>query len=361
MLFKQATLDGILRGDITLAFRRWKRPTVKPGGRVRTAAGVVRIGAIETADAAALTEEDAQASGFATLAALQKMLGVENGDPVYRIGLAGIEADERVSKREMVELSEVEWRDIQARFARWEKSAPGYFPAILKTVAEKPAVAAAILAAALDVEKLRFKQDVRKLKELGLTESLEVGYRLSPRGEVVLKRLGTPQDLGSSPPRSGGEVARAKPETERGAADFQSRRSPGKIARARELRRGDNIAEATLWNELKAKRLGGYKFVRQVPIGPYFADFVCRSGKLVVELDGSQHAESAYDRKRDEFMRGAGFSVLRFWSSDALKHMGSVCETILAVLDGRLSEDVVTADLRFVFARSRKNPESVAR
>nr|WP_244621746.1 DUF559 domain-containing protein [Mesorhizobium albiziae] len=133
------------------------------------------------------------------------------------------------------------------------------------------------------------------------------------------------------------------------------------MARARELRRGDNIAEATLWNELKAKRLGGYKFVRQVPIGPYFADFVCRSGKLVVELDGSQHAESAYDRKRDEFMRGAGFSVLRFWSSDALKHMGSVCETILAVLDGRLSEDVVTADLRFVFARSRKNPESVAR
>jgi hypothetical protein len=189
MLFKQATLDGILRGDITLAFRRWKRPTVKPGGRLRTAAGVVRIGAIETADATALTEKHARASGLATLAALQKMLGPENGDPVYRIGLDGIEADERVTKREMVELSEAEWSDIQARFARWEKSAPGYFPAILKAIGERPAVLAAKLAASLGVEKLRFKQDVRKLKELGLTESLEVGYRLSPRGEVVLRRV----------------------------------------------------------------------------------------------------------------------------------------------------------------------------
>jgi len=157
-------------------------------------------------------------------------------------------------------------------------------------------------------------------------------------------------DHGSSPPQSGGEVARAKPETERGTPDQPSRRSPDKIARARELRHGDNQAEAILWNELKAKRLGGYKFVRQMPIGPYFADFVCRSQKLVVELDGSQHAESAYDRRRDEFMRGEGFSVLRFWNVDALKNSKSVCETILAALEGRLAEDVVAVDLRFLFA-----------
>lgn len=86
------------------------------------------------------------------------------------------------------------------------------------------------------------------------------------------------QNGGSSPPRSGGEVARAKPETERGsAADVPSRRSPEKIARARELRHGDNSMEATLWNELKAKRLAGYKFVRQMPIGPYFADFAAEA------------------------------------------------------------------------------------
>jgi len=158
------------------------------------------------------------------------------------------------------------------------------------------------------------------------------------------------QDPGSSPPRSGGEVARAKPETERGATDLPSRRSPERIARARKLRRGDNIAEAALWGELKAKRLGGYKFVRQMPIGPYFADFACRSEKLVIEVDGSQHADSEYDRRRDEFMRARGYSVIRFWGADVLRNPTSACETILAAIDGRLAEDTIAADLRFVFA-----------
>ena len=159
----------------------------------------------------------------------------------------------------------------------------------------------------------------------------------------------TSQNGGSSPPQSGGDVARARPDTGL-AADVPSRRSPEKIARARALRHGDNQAEAILWGELKAKRLGGYKFVRQMPIGSYFADFACRSEKLVVELDGSQHAENSYDRRRDEFMRGEGFSVLRFWNVDVLKNSRSVCETILATLAGRLHQDVIASDLRFVFA-----------
>ncbi|MBB6408968.1 endonuclease domain-containing protein [Mesorhizobium sangaii] len=129
-----------------------------------------------------------------------------------------------------------------------------------------------------------------------------------------------------------------------------SGRSPEKIARARVLRHGDNPAEATLWNELKAKRLGGYKFVRQMPIGPYFADFTCRSKKLVIELDGSQHAESFYDRRRDEFMRGEGFSMLRFWNVDVLRSPRSVWETVLAALEGQLHQDVIASDPRFVFA-----------
>lgn len=161
------------------------------------------------------------------------------------------------------------------------------------------------------------------------------------------------QERGSSPPPSGGEVARAKPVTERGATDIPSRRAPEKIARARRLRQADNMAEAILWMELKASKLGGRKFVRQMPIGPYFADFACRSAKLIVELDGSQHADSEYDRRRDEFMRASGYSVLRFWSSDALKQMASVCDTILATLEGRLAEDVVSTDLRFVLAKGR--------
>ena len=130
------------------------------------------------------------------------------------------------------------------------------------------------------------------------------------------------------------------------------RRAAETNRRVRQLRDGDNMAEAVIWNELKAKQLGGYKFLRQMPIGPYFADFVCRSRKLVVELDGSQHAESDYDRRRDAFMREQGYSVLRFWSGDAVKHIASVCETILAALDGRLTEDTVAMDLRFVLGRA---------
>lgn len=189
MLFKQASLDKIARNEVTLAFRRWKRPTVKAGGRVRTASGVVRIGAIGTVDTAALSQGDAIAAGFPTLAALKDMLGPDDGAPVYRIELNGIEPDKRVALRGAALLSDEDWHALTTRFARWDKAAPGYFPSILQAIAAHPQVRAATLAANAGVETLKFKQDVRKLKELGLTESLEVGYRLSPRGEAVLERL----------------------------------------------------------------------------------------------------------------------------------------------------------------------------
>ena len=110
------------------------------------------------------------------------------------------------------------------------------------------------------------------------------------------------------------------------------------------------MAEALLWSELKGRKLGGYKFVRQMPVGPYFADFLCREARLVVEVDGSQHAESKYDESRDEFMRSQGHSVLRFWNNDVVKEREGVCRTILAALEGTLGEDVRTSDLRYVAA-----------
>lgn len=185
MLFRRATLDGIASGDITLAFRRWRRPTAKAGGRVRTVAGVVRIGEISVCAAASLSEADATASGFSSLAALQAMLGPDDRTPVYRIELAGIEPDERVELRQQAEPTGADWAKIDAAFARWERATPGYFPSILKLIHDRPGIAAGSLAAELGAEKLKFKQDVRKLKAFGLTESLDIGYRLSPRGEVV--------------------------------------------------------------------------------------------------------------------------------------------------------------------------------
>lgn len=189
MLLREATLDGLVAGSVTVAFRRWKRSTVKAGGRLRTSHGVVRIGAVDVVSLDRLTGADATASGFADLASLRKMLGPDDGNQVYRVMFDGIEPDERVVLRDVVEISDAAWTAIAARFARWEKAAPGYFPAILAVIRERPAVVSGVLARALGAEQAKFKLDVRKLKELGLTESLEVGYRLSPRGETVLNRL----------------------------------------------------------------------------------------------------------------------------------------------------------------------------
>ena len=189
MLFKQSSLDKIVRNEVTLAFRRWKRPTVKAGGRVRTASGVVLIGGITIADISDLTEKDAIAAGFPSLGGLQEMLGPDDGTPVYRIELNGIEPDKRVALRGDTLLSDEDWHALTQRFARWDKTAPGYFPSILQAIGAHPEVPAAVLAARAGIEKLKFKQDVRKLGEFGLTESLEIGYRLSPRGQAVLEKL----------------------------------------------------------------------------------------------------------------------------------------------------------------------------
>jgi very-short-patch-repair endonuclease len=120
------------------------------------------------------------------------------------------------------------------------------------------------------------------------------------------------------------------------------------IARARALRKGNNPAEGAMWNLLKAHRLGGHKFVRQYPIGPFIADFCQRTVRLVIELDGSQHVDSERDRQRDAFMSVNGYSVLRFWSQAVLRNPAGVCDTILAALEGRYVEDIVAYDLRFV-------------
>jgi very-short-patch-repair endonuclease len=110
----------------------------------------------------------------------------------------------------------------------------------------------------------------------------------------------------------------------------------------------DNDAEALMWAELRGRRLNGYKFVRQLPVGPYFADFACRERLLVVEIDGSQHAESTYDKKRNSFMNLNGWSVARFWNVDVLRERDSVLQTIVAILDGRLEEACMSRDLTFL-------------
>ncbi|CAM5548452.1 putative protein [Mycolicibacterium aubagnense] len=105
---------------------------------------------------------------------------------------------------------------------------------------------------------------------------------------------------------------------------------PGKRSFAKTLRRDMTEAEGRLWEELRGRRLNGLKFRRQVPIGSYVADFLCAEAMLIVEVDGSQHADSTQDRQRAMALKALGFRVLRFWNDEVLREMNAVCDTIIA-------------------------------
>jgi very-short-patch-repair endonuclease len=101
---------------------------------------------------------------------------------------------------------------------------------------------------------------------------------------------------------------------------------------ARALRRNATDAEQTMWRLLRDRRLAGIKFRRQVPIGPYVADFASIAHRLVVELDGGQHAENSYDIRRDAFLASEGWRVLRFWNNDVMRNREGVLESIAQVV-----------------------------
>ena len=103
--------------------------------------------------------------------------------------------------------------------------------------------------------------------------------------------------------------------------------------RARRLRADATDAERKLWAALRGRRQGGPKFRRQVPIDRYFADFACFEARLIVELDGGQHADQAdYDARRTETLNACGWRVIRFWNTDVIENLDGVVETILAEL-----------------------------
>jgi hypothetical protein len=176
--FRPADLDGIQAGTITLAFRRWERARVKPGSRLKTRIGVLAVDAVEVVDA--ISEGDARASGYASAADAHASWAGKPG-ALHRISLHLDGPDPRIALRETP--------PDEALFARLERMGPWTYE-YLAAIAEHPGLRAADLAESFGRERLDFKRDVRKLKELGLTESLEVGYRLSPRGTATLNIKG---------------------------------------------------------------------------------------------------------------------------------------------------------------------------
>jgi very-short-patch-repair endonuclease len=106
--------------------------------------------------------------------------------------------------------------------------------------------------------------------------------------------------------------------------------SANQRGRARAMRRAPTDAERRLWRLLRDRRLDGLKFRRQVPVGPYIADFLCVGTRLIVEADGSQHAENSRDKVRDAHLAGEGWRLLRFWNHEVIQNREGVLDTILA-------------------------------
>lgn len=183
-------LRGLADGSIDRAFRRWDAPRVRAGGTQRTGAGVVAFESVEQVGPEDLTEEDAARAGFGSLDALRAALDRRPDRPIFRIRLRLAGPDPRVELRETIPDAQ-ELEEVALRLARLDaasRQGPWTF-AVLQAIHDRPNVPAVELAASFGREKMHFKLDVRKLKELGLTESLRPGYRLSKRGVAVLSHL----------------------------------------------------------------------------------------------------------------------------------------------------------------------------
>jgi hypothetical protein len=185
MLFNRRALDGIEAGEIDLAFRRWKRPTVKAGGTLRTRAGLLGIDAVEPIAERQIDLRQARRAGFATKREL--LVTLRPDGRLFRIRFHRLGADPRIALRQRTRISRSERSEIDARLERMDRArGEPWTRRVLALIGDRPETHAADLAASLGREKAPFKRDVRKLKELGLTESLPIGYRLSPRGRAYL-------------------------------------------------------------------------------------------------------------------------------------------------------------------------------
>jgi hypothetical protein len=188
MIFRQRFLEGIRDGTITVAFRRWRRPSVRSGGTLMTAVGQLSITSVDEVALAGISEQDAHRAGYQSRDELLTELRSRDEGTLYRIELGSLRADPRVALRESAALADEELRRIEQRLRRLdERSAGGpWTRRTLALIRSRPGVRAGDLCRVVGLDQQPFKVNVRKLKTLGLTESLEVGYRLSPRGVAFL-------------------------------------------------------------------------------------------------------------------------------------------------------------------------------
>lgn len=198
MLFTREFKEGIRAGRITRTYRIWKRPQAKPGGRYNLApSGVIGVDTVALVKLKDISDADAKLSGFETRKALADFLtgsGNQNDAQLYQVDFRYLGSGAvRVPEKARLGVSELE--ALTTRLARMDdRSESPWTMTALELIGVNPATRAADLAGELGWETRKFKSQIRKLKSLGLTISLDAGYRLSPRGKQVLKILEKRQD-----------------------------------------------------------------------------------------------------------------------------------------------------------------------
>ncbi|MFE7405703.1 hypothetical protein [Isoptericola sp. NPDC057559] len=191
MLLDARTLRGLADGTVTHTYRRWAVVRVHAGSTMRTRVGVVEVTAVDPVSLETVDDAYARGAGFRTATTARAWIERRGEGDLYRVGLRLAGPDPRVALREDDDLDDDAVDAIRARLARMDRAAPAPWTRdYLELIEARPAVVARTLAEGLGMERDPFKIRVRRLKELGLTESLDVGYRLSPRGRAYLGRTG---------------------------------------------------------------------------------------------------------------------------------------------------------------------------
>jgi hypothetical protein len=188
MLFRQPFLEGLQTGKLSIAFRRWHRPRVKVGTRLRTEIGVVEVLRAEPILELEITNRDAELAGYLNKQALLADLSKFQQGQLYRIQLRYAGEDPRIGLRNEAGLSSQDFQHLQEKLKGYERSG-AWTRQVLELISTQEAILARKLAAQINMDTPVFKRRVRQLKELGLTESLDIGYRLSPRGHAYLRLL----------------------------------------------------------------------------------------------------------------------------------------------------------------------------
>lgn len=190
MLLTAAVARGVADGSVDLAFRRWARSRIRVGSSFIALGHVIEVTSLEKVDPDRITAQDASRAAYDSPDDVRAALCVNTHNPTYRIGLRCIGEDPRIALRADDNLSDDDVTDIRARLDGMDaRSRHGpWTRAVLVLIGRRPGVVSTELATALGRDRKSFKADVTKLKKLGLTESLEVGYALSPRGVEFLRR-----------------------------------------------------------------------------------------------------------------------------------------------------------------------------